>query len=78
MNKSDSGIILCGVCKNTAGTVPVIRAAFEELASKAGVRTGAAETRGHQKGAAVDWYDSVCGHVHGPTKRCHKKIGVVF
>jgi hypothetical protein len=37
MNKSDSGIILCGVCKNTAGTVPVIRAAFEELASKAGV-----------------------------------------
>lgn len=37
MNNSDSGIILCGVCKNTAGTVPVIRAAFEELASKAGV-----------------------------------------
>lgn len=36
-SKNDSGIILCGVCKNTAGTVPVIRAAFEELASKAGV-----------------------------------------
>ena len=35
--ENDSGIILCGVCKNTAGTVPVIRAAFEELASKAGV-----------------------------------------
>ena len=34
---NDRGIILCGVCKNTAGTVPVIRAAFEELASKAGV-----------------------------------------
>jgi hypothetical protein len=35
-NKSN-GIILCGVCKNVASTLPVIRAAFEELASKAGV-----------------------------------------
>ena len=34
---NDNGIILCGVCKNVASTVPVIRAAFEELASKAGV-----------------------------------------
>ena len=34
---NDSGIILCGVCKNVASTLPVIRAAFEELASKAGV-----------------------------------------
>ena len=32
-----SGIILCGVCKNVASTIPVIRAAFEELAEKAGV-----------------------------------------
>ena len=32
-----NGIILCGVCKNVANTLPVIRAAFEELASKAGV-----------------------------------------
>ena len=34
---NDNGIILCGVCKNVASTLPVIRAAFEELASKAGV-----------------------------------------
>ena len=34
---NDSGIILCGVCKNVASTLPVIRAAFEELVSKAGV-----------------------------------------
>jgi len=32
-----NGIILCGVCKNVANTLPVIRAAFEELVSKAGV-----------------------------------------
>ena len=32
-----SGIILCGVCKNVVSTVPVICAAFEELAEKAGV-----------------------------------------
>ena len=32
-----NGIVLCGVCKNAVNTLPVIRAAFEELASKAGV-----------------------------------------
>ncbi|NBO53302.1 MAG: hypothetical protein EBU84_01640 [Actinobacteria bacterium] len=32
-----NGIVLCGVCKNVVNTLPVIRAAFEELASKAGV-----------------------------------------
>jgi hypothetical protein len=37
MMNAPEGIILCGVCKNVAGTVPVIRAAFEELAEKAGV-----------------------------------------
>ena len=31
------GIIVCGVCKNVASTLPVIRAAFEDLVSKAGV-----------------------------------------
>jgi hypothetical protein len=36
-NMNDNGIILCGVCKNVASTLPVIRAAFEELVSKAGV-----------------------------------------
>ena len=35
--KEGNGIILCGVCKNVASTLPVIRAAFEELVSKAGV-----------------------------------------
>ena len=34
---NDSGIVLCGVCKNVISTLPVIRAAFEELAAKAGV-----------------------------------------
>jgi hypothetical protein len=33
----DGGIVLCGVCKNVASTLPVIRAAFEELVAKAGV-----------------------------------------
>jgi ribonucleotide reductase alpha subunit len=33
----DGGIVLCGVCKNDASTLPVIRAAFEELVAKAGV-----------------------------------------
>ena len=42
MDKEDkedktNGIIVCGVCKNVAGTLPVIRAAFEDLVSKAGV-----------------------------------------
>ena len=41
MNADDSdksnGIIVCGVCKNVVNTLPVIRAAFEDLASKAGV-----------------------------------------
>jgi hypothetical protein len=32
-----NGIIVCGVCKNVIGTLPVIRAAFEDLVSKAGV-----------------------------------------
>jgi hypothetical protein len=32
-----NGIIVCGVCKNVASTLPVIRAAFEDLVSKAGV-----------------------------------------
>ena len=36
-DKEGNGIILCGVCKNVANTLPVIRAAFEELVSKAGV-----------------------------------------
>lgn len=31
------GIILCGIGKNVVGTLPVIRAAFEDLSSKAGV-----------------------------------------
>lgn len=31
------GIIVCGICKNVASTVPVVRAAFEELVEKAGV-----------------------------------------
>ena len=34
---NQTGIILCGVCKNVISTLPVIRAAFEELAAKAGV-----------------------------------------
>ena len=34
---NDSGIILCGVCKNVVNTLPVIRAAFEDLAAKSGV-----------------------------------------
>lgn len=34
---ADEGIILCGVCKNVADTLPVIRAAFEDLVAKAGV-----------------------------------------
>ena len=34
---SDGGIIVCGVCKNVVSTLPVIRAAFEDLARKAGV-----------------------------------------
>jgi len=33
----NNGIIVCGVCKNVASTLPVIRAAFEDLVSKAGV-----------------------------------------
>ena len=37
INANQCGIIVCGVCKNVVGTLPVIRAAFEELASKAGV-----------------------------------------
>jgi hypothetical protein len=36
-NANQSGIIVCGVCKNVVGTLPVIRAAFEYLVSKAGV-----------------------------------------
>ena len=36
-NANQSGIIVCGVCKNVVGTLPVIRAAFEDLVSKAGV-----------------------------------------
>ena len=36
-SNSNSGIIVCGVCKNVANTLPVIRAAFEDLVSKAGV-----------------------------------------
>ena len=32
-----NGIVVCGVCKNVASTLPVIRAAFEDLVSKAGV-----------------------------------------
>lgn len=35
--QSQTGIILCGVCKNVANTLPVIRAAFEELVAKSGV-----------------------------------------
>ena len=34
---NDNGIVLCGVCKNVVNTLPVIRAAFEDLAAKAGV-----------------------------------------
>lgn len=42
MNKEETtpeqnGIVVCGVCKNVAGTLPVIRAAFEELVAKSGV-----------------------------------------
>jgi hypothetical protein len=37
IDAKQSGIIVCGVCKNVIGTLPVIRAAFEDLASKAGV-----------------------------------------
>jgi hypothetical protein len=37
MNENDNGIILCGVCKNVSSTLPVIRAAFEELVKKSGV-----------------------------------------
>jgi hypothetical protein len=37
INANQCGIIVCGVCKNVIGTLPVIRAAFEDLASKAGV-----------------------------------------
>jgi hypothetical protein len=41
MNADDSaksnGIVLCGVCKNVVNTLPVIRAAFEDLVIKAGV-----------------------------------------
>jgi len=34
---NQSGIIVCGVCKNVVNTLPVIRAAFEDLVAKAGV-----------------------------------------
>jgi hypothetical protein len=34
---NNRGIVLCGVCKNVVSTLPVIRAAFEDLAAKAGV-----------------------------------------
>jgi hypothetical protein len=37
MSDEKGGIILCGVCKNVASTLPVIRAAFEELVAKSGV-----------------------------------------
>lgn len=37
VDANQSGIIVCGVCKNVASTLPVIRAAFEELVAKAGV-----------------------------------------
>ena len=37
INANQCGIIVCGVCKNVIGTLPVIRAAFEDLVSKAGV-----------------------------------------
>jgi hypothetical protein len=36
-NDNDSGIVVCGVCKNVVSTLPVIRAAFEDLVKKAGV-----------------------------------------
>jgi hypothetical protein len=36
-HEKSNGIIVCGVCKNVIGTLPVIRAAFEDLVSKAGV-----------------------------------------
>ena len=36
-NDNSIGIVLCGVCKNVASTLPVIRAAFEELVKKSGV-----------------------------------------
>jgi len=47
MNESDAapdanGIIVCGVCKNVANTIPVIRAAFEELVAKSGMPCWAA------------------------------------
>jgi hypothetical protein len=35
--QKEDGIILCGVCKNVASTLPVIRAAFEELVEQSGV-----------------------------------------
>ena len=35
--QTQTGIVLCGVCKNVISTLPVIRAAFEYLAAKAGV-----------------------------------------
>jgi hypothetical protein len=35
---NQTGIILCGVCKNVISTLPVIRAAFEYLVAKAGVQ----------------------------------------
>ena len=37
MTEEGNGIVLCGVCKNVISTLPVIRAAFEDLAAKAGV-----------------------------------------
>lgn len=37
VKKDQNGIIVCGVCKNVANTLPVIRAAFEDLVAKAGV-----------------------------------------
>ena len=36
-DSDDNGIIVCGVCKNVVNTLPVIRAAFEDLVAKAGV-----------------------------------------
>jgi hypothetical protein len=35
--QKEDGIILCGVCKNVVSTLPVIRAAFEELVEQSGV-----------------------------------------
>jgi hypothetical protein len=37
MSDKKGGIIVCGVCKNVVSTLPVIRAAFEDLAAQAGV-----------------------------------------